>query len=101
MCSMKRTFTREELLIEIEATVGVACGLCKERGVNEVHTADCLLSNPNVLGVMVTTLSKPNKAICEACNGKKYCKLFLGDAGETHESLMLTCGRYAVDYGRQ
>ena len=100
MCSMKRTFTREELLIEIDGVgvTGYACGLCEERGINEVHTTNCPLFDPDVLGVMVTTLSRPIKAICEDCGamGKENCDW----AEACHESLMLTCGRYAVETGR-
>jgi hypothetical protein len=102
---MKSTYTKEELIHEAESCGDVysICGLCSGSGMSAEdvnHLPDCPLLVPDVLGVWVLVLTRPDESICEECGalGKKNCPARGGDG--THESRMI-CGRYAVDYGRK
>ena len=85
----KRSYTRGDL------THGGTCSLC---GFATAHDADCPLTNPDVVGVTVTTVSKPRATICEACP-EDDC--VAGDwRACVHETLVKCCDQYAMAFGR-
>lgn len=94
----KRSYTRNDL--EFEVDQGVTYQICKlcdghslPYGKTIIHNADCPMTDPDVLGVMLTALSKPRSAICEACP-EDDC--VTGDWHVcTHETLLKCCNRYA------
>ncbi len=101
----KRSYTRRDLTREVEGVFQV-CIFCnnKSRDGGDViaHDADCPLADENVMGVMVTTLSKPRVAICEQCPcGRGSDNCMAGDwRACVHETLVKCCGRYAYAVGR-
>lgn len=97
----KRSYTRDDLTHEDEDSQ--ICSLCDNevRDGEIAHDADCPLLDPDVMGVMLTALSKPRSEICEACpcgsgSEKKNCM-----AGDwricVHETLLKCCHRYATE----
>lgn len=101
---IKRAYTRDELEAQNEGPDGfvdLTCVLCGGTGfINEKeikHEENCPMACLEVLGIMVTTLSRPREDICGWCPAdESNCPA--GDWTEgTHESLMVQCGKYAVD----
>jgi len=108
----KRSYTRDDLTHEDEGTYGgvrQVCSLCGneslDHGFEIAHDTDCPLHCSDTLGVMVTRLTKPRAAICQTCpaEGGEGCMVAStgGWKEATHESLLVSCGRYDVQSGRQ
>ncbi len=103
----KQVWRREELTREDEGPCGFAltvCNLCGGESLEAetvtliAHDRDCPLANPDVLGVSVLTMTN---IICEACPARDRPCVVPDWSLETHETLLASCGRYAVENGRR
>ncbi len=103
----KRSYTRADLTRSAESCGDswTECALCLGNDLGDLlgdpsHDEDCPLAKPEVLGIMVTSLSKPRESICGQCPAMDRPCAVPAWREESHETLMIKCGRYAVDSDR-
>ena len=102
----KRSYTREDLTRPDEGPDGVVeqvcvlCGGCDDFDHVVIHATGCPLDDELVLGVMVTSLSKPRQEICGECPAMDRPCAVKAWREETHETLMIQCPRYSIDAKR-